>query len=125
MNSPKFSIKKRLESFRFAFAGLRLLIRFEHNARIHVVAATLVIVAGLLLHISSTEWLAAIFCIALVLALEAVNSAIEKLADVVSPGKNEQIGQVKDLAAAAVLLAAVGAFIIGLLIFIPKILALF
>lgn len=125
MKSSRFSVRQRLRSFAYAFAGLRLLIGREHNARIHVVAAVMAMVAGFLLHLSVGEWLALVLSMALVLALEAVNSAIERLADVVSPGKNEQIGQVKDLAAAAVLCAAIAACIVGLLIFAPKIWALF
>ncbi|RIJ50138.1 diacylglycerol kinase family protein [Maribellus luteus] len=125
MKNRKFSIHKGLESFSFAFNGLLILFRKEHNARIHFVAALVVIVAGIIFRITAFEWLALVFVIGLVLALEAINSAIENLADFVSPHKHDQIKKVKDLAAAGVLIAAATALIAGLLIFLPKIQALF
>ena len=121
MKHEKFSIIKRLKSFIFALNGLKILILEEHNARIHLVAAILVIIAGILLKISNVEWLAIIFSIGLVFALETINSAIENLADFVSPEKNDQIKKVKDLSAGAVLIGAIAALVNGLIIFIPKI----
>lgn len=119
----KFSLKQRIKSFSYAFNGLRLLILHEHNARIHAVAAIGAIAMGWYYQIAVYEWIAIIFAIALVVAFEIVNSAIEKLADVVSPHYQPGIKKVKDLAAAAVLVAAIAAFVIGLIIFIPKIVA--
>jgi len=116
----RFSIKQRLRSFPFAFNGLKILLREEHNARIHLVAAILAIIAGFGFKISSMEWLAVIFAIGLVFALELVNSALENLADFLHPDKHESIKKVKDLAAAAVLVAAMCALVVGLLIFVPK-----
>ena len=120
MKHEKFSIIKRLKSFIFALNGLKILILEEHNARIHLVAAILVIIAGILLKISNVEWLAIIFSIGLVFALETINSAIENLADFISPDKNDQIKKVKDLSAGAVLIGAIAALVNGLIIFIPK-----
>jgi len=121
LKNGKFSILKRLKSFSFAFNGLQILFKEEHNARIHFVAAIIVIIAGTIFHITAYEWLALVFVIGLVLALEAINSALENLADFVSPGKNDQIKKVKDLAAAGVLISATTALIVGLIIFLPKI----
>lgn len=123
-NRKPFSWKERLRSFRYAFAGIARLFRNEHNARIHGVVAVLVIVAGWMFDISTTEWVVIILLIGLVLMAEAFNSAIEALADVVSPQKNEGIKHTKDLAAAAVLLLVIAAVIIGLIIFVPKIITL-
>ena len=123
---PKqFSIKARLASFKNAWRGLTVFIRQEHNAWIHCAITFLVIIAGLLFHISTTEWIAVFFAIGLVLAAEAVNSAIERLSDVVQPEKDERIRDVKDISAGAVLLCAIAAAIIGFIIFLPKLLALF
>jgi len=116
-----FSILKRIKSFSHAFAGLKILLREEHNAWIHVAATVCVLFAGFIFDISAVEWMVIVLCIALVFALELVNSAIENLADFVSPQKNETIKKAKDLSAAAVLIVAIGALIVGLIIFIPKI----
>ena len=124
MKHEKFSIIKRLKSFAFALNGLKILILEEHNARIHLVAAILVVIAGILLKISNVEWFAIIFSIGLVFALETINSAIENLADFVSPEKNDQIKKVKDLSAGAVLIGAMTALFIGVIVFIPKLITL-
>ena len=121
MKQEKFSWKNRLKSFKYAFNGLKILIREEHNARIHVFIAVCVLLAGLLFEISAGEWIAVTLCIGLVIALEMINSAIENLADFVSPEKHDRIKKVKDLAAGAVLLGAVIAVVVGLIVFLPKI----
>lgn len=123
MKNDGFTLRKRLRSFKFAGNGIRLLITREHNAWIHCFAAVCVIIAGCWLGLSSTEWIAVVFAIAMVLAAEAVNSSIEALADLVSPDYNESIKRTKDLAAGAVLILAIGAAIVGLIIFVPKIIA--
>ena len=115
-----FTMKKRLNSFRNAFAGIRSLLVYEHNARIHLLAALLAVALGLALQITLWKWSVLAIVIFLVLIAEIFNSAIEKLADVVSPGFNEQIKKVKDYCAAAVLLASVLAVIAGLIIFLPE-----
>ena len=117
----KFSIKKQLLSFRYAFNGLRTLIKEEHNARIHLFIACCVLITGLVFKISKTEWIAVIFCIGLVFSLELINSAIENTADLISKEKNERIKIIKDLSAGAVLIAAIASTAIGLIIFLPKI----
>ncbi len=124
MKNQKFSIRERLKSFGFAFNGLKILIREEHNARIHLFAVVCVTVAGVFLKISVSEWIAIVFAFGFVIAMEIINSVIENIADFVSPEKHEMIKKIKDLSAAAVLIAAITAFIIGLIIFVPKILVL-
>lgn len=120
MKNNGFTFRKRLKSFVYAFRGIRLLIGREPNARIHCFAAVCVLVLGFTLHISSTEWIAITIAIGLVFAFEAINSSIEALADLVSPEYNEAIKHTKDLAAGAVLLSALSALVVGLLVFIPK-----
>lgn len=121
----KFSISKRLKSFTYASNGLKVLFQEEHNSRIHLFATVCVIVAGVLLKLSILEWVAVAFAVGLVFSGEIFNSAIEDLADVVCPERDERIKKVKDLAAAAVLVNALTAAVIGLLVFVPKIIHLF
>lgn len=125
MKNDGFTLKKRLKSFKFAFNGIILLITREHNAWIHCFVTVCVIIAGFAFDISTTEWIAVTFAIGTVLAAEAVNSSIEAIADLVSPGYNEAIKRTKDLAAGAVLILAISAAIVGLIIFIPKIMEIF
>ena len=125
MKEEKFSFAKRLKSFTYAFNGLRVLLREEHNSRIHLFATVCVVVAGFVFRISPIEWVAVVFAIGMVFTGEIFNSSIEDLADVVCPERDERIKKVKDLAAAAVLVSAIAALIIGLIVFIPKIIALF
>ncbi len=124
MKQQRFSISKRLKSFKYAFNGLRILIKEEHNARIHLFATICVIIAGLFFNISMNEWIGVIFSIGLVFSLEIINSSIENIADFISPERHEMIKKIKDLSASGVLISAITALIIGLIIFIPKILKL-
>ena len=121
-NSGKFSFHDRLKSFGYAFSGIINVLKKQHNFRIHVVIAIAVIIAGFWFEISIAEWLFLIFAIGFVLSAEMFNSAIEVLVDMISPGFDEKAGLAKDIAAGAVLVAAVTAAVIGLLIFIPYIL---
>ncbi len=117
-NKP-FSLRQRLKSFGFALDGFLCLLKTEHNFRIHLLAAILVISFGLFFEITKWEWIAVILCISGVISAEAINSSLEKICDVVSPQKNSVIGMAKDMAAFAVLILALAAFAIGCLIFIP------
>lgn len=119
------NLRKRAASFRYAFRGLAELLRSQPNAQIHVAVALLVLAAGYFFQITRLEWLVLIICIALVISLEAVNTAIEYLTDLVSPDFHPLAGKAKDVAAAAVLWAALGAVAAGLLIFLPRIKLLF
>ena len=122
MQNDKFSIKKRIKSFGYAFAGLRVLFREEHNAWIHAFAAVCVIIAGFLFRISAYEWIAVTIVIGMVLSAEAV---LERTADFVKAERDDRKRDIKDLGAAAVLLTAIAAAIVGLIIFLPKIIDLF
>ncbi len=121
----KFSITDRIRSFRFAFTGLADLILSEHNFRIHLIVLILVIAAGFLFGISPAEWIAVIVVSAIVMISEALNSSLEQLADLISPGQNEKVKKAKDMAAAAVLIAALASVITGLIIFLPRLYRLF
>lgn len=125
MKNDGFTFRKRIKSFQYAFNGIKLLVTKEHNAWIHCFAAICVLIAGALLGLSRMEWVAVVIVIGAVLGAEAVNSSIEALADLVSPEYNEAIKRTKDLAAGAVLLMAIAAAIVGLIIFIPKIVTIF
>lgn len=124
MNSEKFSIKSQLKSFRYAYNGIISLFKNEHNSRIHLIAACLSILAGILLRINLCEWSIVVVVIGFVFFAELINSAIERLADLIDPDWNESIMKAKDYSAAAVLIAAIVAIIAGCFIFIPKLLAL-
>ena len=121
----KFSIEARLASFKNAWRGVTVFVRQEHNAWIHCTVTVLVIIAGLVFHISTLEWMAVLFAIGLVLAAEAINSAVERLSDIVQPERDDRIRDVKDICAGAVLLCAITAAIIGIIIFLPKLLMVF
>jgi diacylglycerol kinase len=117
-------LKKRLNSFRYAFAGIADLVGSQPNAKIHLLAAVVVVCAGFYLEIDRMEWCLVALAIAFVLAAEAFNTALEHLTDLVSPSHHPLAGRAKDVAAAAVLLAAIGAATVGVLVFLPKIWAL-
>ena len=119
------SLSKRIDSFRYAFKGMAALFAGQANARIHLLAAAAAAAAGFYFNISAGEWIAVVICIALVISLEAVNTALEYLTDLVSPERHPLAGKAKDVAAAAVLIAAIGSAIVGLLIFVPKFSRLF
>jgi len=122
--SKKFSITDRLKSFGYAINGLRYSIRTQHNILIHIILAIIAITLGFLLNISNFEWIAIIIIIGLVISAEIFNTSIEELVNLVSPHKNEKAEIIKDLAAGAVLILAITAFITGLIIFLPKIIIL-
>lgn len=116
------SLQKRIHSFQYAINGIRDLFVSQPNAKIHLLVAILTLGAGYYFKVSRMEWLALCICIVLVISLEAVNTALEYLTDLVSPDFHPLAGKVKDVAAAAVLIAAIGAVAVGLIIFLPKVL---
>ncbi|MDD2412812.1 MAG: diacylglycerol kinase family protein [Bacteroidales bacterium] len=124
MKHQKFSLSNRLKSFSFAFNGLKILIKEEHNARIHLFVAIVVVMAGLIFKISVNEWFVVLFAIGFVMVVEIINTAIESIANIISPEKDKRIKKIKDLSAAAVLISALTALVIGSIIFIPKLLNL-
>ena len=117
--------KKLINSFKYAFKGIVSSIKSERNMKIHFTMMILVIIAGILLNISMWEWITCFILFGLVISLEMVNTAIETVVDIVSPKYNFQAGRAKDIAAGAVLVNAIVAVIVGLLIFLPKIIGLF
>jgi diacylglycerol kinase (ATP) len=119
MAEQPFRIAARLNSFRFAFNGLRLMASGQHNAWIHAVATGLVLAAGILLRISAADWRWLLLAIGLVWIAETFNTAFEHLCDVVSPELNMSVQKCKDVAAGAVLIAAVCAALIGATVFWP------
>ncbi|MDO5016748.1 MAG: diacylglycerol kinase family protein [Porphyromonas sp.] len=114
-----FNRQRIRDSFGYAWQGVLTLFRHTANARIHLLFAIGVVLAGLFFHVTKGEWIALILCITAVLSLEAINSALENLSDQVSPDYSPLIRDAKDLSAGAVLIAAIGSAIIGLIIFIP------
>ncbi|GAB3009793.1 diacylglycerol kinase family protein [Niabella terrae] len=114
-------LHRLIRSFGYAFRGLRQLLAGERNFQIHTGLAFLALVLAGLLDMNRTEFCIILLCIGMVLTAEALNTAIEKLADRIHPAKDPLIGQLKDIAAAGVLVSACVALIIGLLLFLPKI----
>jgi len=113
-------MKDFLRSLCFALQGLGKLIKTQKNARIHLVFAVGVCLLGIWFKVSRLEWILLVISIGTVLTAECLNTALEKMVDFVSPHWNDQAGQIKDLGAAAVLLAACTAAIAGGLVFISK-----
>src|SRR3989338_1141009 len=114
---------ERLLSFRHAFRGLHVLFVREPNAWLHLLATIGVSVLGYCYSLSPNEWIAIVLCVAIVFALELLNSSIEVLCDTLHPKRHPGIKRTKDLAAAAVLIGAIGALLVACFIFIPKIIA--
>lgn len=122
--SSSFSFIARLLSFKFAFAGLWVMLKTQHNCWIHAIATATVVGVGLFLHITLQEWALLVIAIMMVWVAEGFNTAIEFLADMVSTEFHPLIKKTKDVAAGAVLIAAIGAVLVGLLLFLPYILSM-
>ncbi|WP_421379928.1 diacylglycerol kinase family protein [Bacillus salacetis] len=112
--------KKFLRSFKFAIKGIKLVFLKEFNFLVHFITALAAVAAGFIFSISKVEWLVIILLIAGMFALEMMNTAVERAVDLVTEDYHPLAGQAKDIAAGAVLCYAVGAVIIGLIIFLPK-----
>ncbi len=110
-------LQRRISSFACAIKGAAFLIRSQPHARIHLAATGAVFVLGLALNLQRLEWCLLIIAIMVVWVAEGMNTALEVIADAVHPGHHPLIGRAKDVAAAAVMIAAVGAVLIGILIF--------
>jgi diacylglycerol kinase (ATP) len=117
-----FSLLARLRSFRFATRGMRSMLCSQHNAWIHAVASVVVVGAGIFCGLSRIEWCVIVIAIMAVWAAEAMNTSLEFLCDVASPDFHPLIEKAKDVAAAGVLIVAIGAIVIGLLVFGPHVL---
>ena len=110
----------RLKSMVFAVKGAIKLITTEHSVMVQFSIGILMTVAGFYCEISHTEWMFQILAIGLVLSVESLNTAVEKIADFIHPNYHEKIGFIKDIAAGAVLFAAFTAIAIGMMIYVPK-----
>jgi diacylglycerol kinase (ATP) len=109
----------RLKSFTYAFNGAVKLITTEHSVMVQFSIGILITIAGFYFGISKTEWLFQTLAIGLVMSVEGLNTAVEKIADFIHPNYHERIGFIKDIAAGAVFFAALTAVAIGLIIYIP------
>ena len=116
--------KNVINSFKYAFQGIFAAIKTERNLKIHISIMILVIIAGILLKISKIEWIICIILFGLVIGGEMLNSAIETVVDIAMPDINPKAKFAKDVAAGAVLVFAISSAVIGLIIFIPKIVEL-
>ncbi|RZJ66330.1 MAG: diacylglycerol kinase family protein [Flavobacterium sp.] len=110
----------RLKSVKFAFLGAVKLITTEHSVMVQFSIGILMAIAGIIFKISATEWLFQTLAIGLVMSVEGLNTAVEKIADFIHPQYHEKIGFIKDIAAGAVFFAAITAIAIGLIIYVPK-----
>lgn len=120
-NKKPFRISDRIKSFGYALEGIGVFFRTQHNAWIHLFAAIVVVILGFVLEVDNPEWYWLILAIAMVFITEMFNTAIEFLTDIASPEIHPKAKMVKDIAAAAVLIASIAAIAIGLIIFLPKI----
>ena len=110
----------RLKSVTYAFKGAVKLITTEHSIMVQFSLGIALTIAGFYFGISSTEWLFQTMAIGLVMSIEGLNTAVEKIADFIHPNYHERIGFIKDIAAGAVFFAAITAIIIGLIIYMPR-----
>ena len=114
-------IKKLKNSFKYAINGFFTAFKEERNLKIHITIMLLVIIAGIGFKIKKIEWIICILLFGLVISLELVNTAIETTVDIAMPEENPKAKIAKDVSASAVLISAIASAIIGLLIFVPKI----
>jgi diacylglycerol kinase len=117
--------KSLLTAFKYAFNGLIIFIKEERNGKIQFTVAGITIIAAALFHLSAFEWIIILLCITAVISLEMVNSCIEKLCDLYSSAYHPLIKIIKDIAAGAVLVTAVISVVIGVIIFLPKIIIIY
>ena len=109
-------MKKRIESFSHAIRGIAEFIRLGANAKIQLLAAFAITVTGLLLDFGTYDWIAVVLCIGMVLSAEAMNTAVEQLADALHPERDERIRVVKDVAAGAILITAMVSVVVAILV---------
>ena len=121
--SRKFKVKskKLINSFKYAIQGIFSSFKTERNMKIHIFIMFLVIISGIILKINKYEWIICVLCFAIVISGELFNTAIETVVDMVMPYKNDKAKIAKDISAGAVLTLAIGAAIVGVIIFVPKI----
>lgn len=125
VKDKKLSIRRLINSFKYAFRGIGHAYKYEQNFKVHSIFIIIVILTSIVLKISKAEWLFIIIIIGLVIATELINTALEALVDLVTSEYKELAKVAKDTASAAVLILALTSVIIGLVIFLPKIIELF
>ena len=118
-------ISKRIKAFSYAFQGLGSALKKEGAFKVHLAACVFVTVPGFYFGITKTEWCIVVICCAVVLIAELINTAIERFCDALMPEKNEHVKFIKDVSAAAVLIAAIGSVIIAVILFYPYVKELF
>jgi diacylglycerol kinase (ATP) len=111
----------RIKSINYAFRGAILLIKTEASIQIQFVIAILVTIAGFYFNLNNTEWIVQILAICIIMSVEGLNTAIEKIADFIHPEHHSKIGFIKDISAGAVFISAISGIVIGLIIYLPKI----
>ncbi|MDO8561243.1 MAG: diacylglycerol kinase family protein [bacterium] len=117
-------MNKKIRSFRYTFTGLRIAWEEESNFRFHIVFGAATFILALALRLSTTEFLIVLSMIGLVLTAELFNTALEELCDKFQPTHDPHIAKIKDLAAAAVFVSALTAFVVGIIIFVPHVILL-
>ncbi len=124
----KQEIKKKnvmqtlIDMFRYASRGIYIAFKEERNMRIHTIIGMIVLVCGVVFKITLMEWLIVIICITLILVVEMINTAIENIVDFISPEYHQLAGKIKDISSGAVMLTSFGVAIVGIVIFLSKIL---
>ncbi|MDQ6673190.1 MAG: diacylglycerol kinase family protein [Chloroflexota bacterium] len=122
---PRPRLSRIVRSFGYAFEGLETIVRTQPNFWVHVLAACLALALGVVLRLSQVELAIIVLCIALVLVVESVNTGIETMCDLISPGHHPLIKRAKDVSAAAVLISAAAAVVVAVLLFGPRLASLF
>lgn len=122
MPAPPLFLRKLGRAVQYAWAGIAYHFSHERNAQIHLGAMALLVAAGVLLHLTAGEWAILLLAMTLVLSMETMNTAVERLTDLVSPGPHRLAKLAKDCAAGAVLITSIGVGVVALLILIPALL---
>ena len=125
MSRVKSFLIRRIKSFKYAINGLKYVVNTQTNFKIHLTAAAISIALAAILKISTLEWISLTMTIFFVLICETINTVIEQIMDYLSPNFDKRVGLIKDIAAAAVLLSAIMAVVVGTIIFLPKLIAVF
>ena len=119
----KSTLQRRIASFRFAIRGVRFMFGTQFHAWVHLLATIVVIAAGFAMKVTTTEWCLLSLAIGLVWTAEAFNTAVEAVVDLASPEHHELAGRAKDVAAGAVLLASLSAAVVGIVVFVPRVIS--
>ncbi len=123
-NKKKYSIKRFFSGFKYAFSGIKQALKTEQNFLFDIIIGILAVILGYFLKLNATEFAIVLLTIGLVISMELMNSAIEYTVDLSMPKKNPLAKSAKDIAAAAVLISAIIAIIVGIFIYLPKIIEL-